>query len=85
MQFAKQVVDPQLGTSFTAFMNIYLKQKYARQALTETEIEKVSLFLKPFLQTARRRIAFKDRFLGFLNPVRTISFFVMPAEDEQEA
>lgn len=85
MQFAKQVVDPQLGTSFTSFMNIYLKQKYAKQQLTANEAAAVNNFLQPFLRTAKKGISFGKRFGGFLNPVRTISFFVMPNEDEQEA
>ena len=85
MQFAKQVVDPQLGTSFTAFMNIYLKEKYAKQPLTSFETEQVNNFLLPFLKTAKKGIAFKKRFWGFLNPTLTISFFVMPGDDEQEA
>jgi len=83
MQFARQVVDPQLGTSFTAFMNIYLKHKYAKQPLTASEAESAGSFLKPFLNTAKKAIPFGQRFKGFLNPVRTISFFVMSNDDEE--
>lgn len=85
MQFAKQIVDPQLGTSFTSFMNIYLKQKYAKQQLTANEATAVNNFLQPFLKAAKKGISFGKRFGGFLNPVRTISFFVMPNDEEQEA
>lgn len=81
MQYARDVVDPQLGTSFAAFMNIYLKKKYAKQQLTPAEQQKVDTFLKPFLSIARSRIKRSARFFGFLNPVRCASFFVMP-EDE---
>jgi len=83
MQYARTVVDPALGSSFTGFMNIYLKLKYAKQPLTPAEQQKAATFLKPFLQQARRGIPFKKKFLGFLNPIRTIGFFVMP-EDEEE-
>jgi len=84
MQYARETVDPQLGTSsFTAFMNVYLKTKYAKQALTAAEQATVNGFLKPFLQTASKKIRFKKRFWGFLNPVRSIGFFVMP-DDEKE-
>ena len=82
MQFARDVVDPQLGTTLTAFMNIYLKKKYAKQPLNPNEQQYVNGFLKPFLRTAGRNIKFKKRFWGFLNPIRSAGFFVMPEEDE---
>lgn len=85
MQYARDVVDPQLGTSFTMFMNAYLKQKYAKQPLTTMEQQVVSGFLSPFLATARKKIGFSKRFGGFLNPVRCAGFFVMPDDDEKEA
>lgn len=81
MQYARQVVDPQLGTSLTGFMNIYLKKKYAQQQLTPAEQQQVADFVKPFLAQARSRIKFSTRFIGFLNPVRCASFFVMPEDD----
>ena len=84
MQYARQVVDPQLGTSFAGFMNVYLKKKYAKQNLNTTEQQYVGQFLLPFLKTAREKIPFKKRFFGFMNPVRCMSFFVMPEEDEKE-
>jgi transglutaminase-like putative cysteine protease len=84
MQYAREVVDPQLGTSFTGFMNVYLKQKYAKQPLTASEQQVVSGFLAPFLKTARKKIPAGRRTMGFLNPVRSAGFFVMPEEDEKE-
>ena len=84
MQYARQTVDPLLGTSFTGFMNIYLKRKYAKQNLTIQEQQYVNGFLKPFLQKASEKIKFSSRFFGFLNPVRCAGFFVMPEEDEKE-
>ncbi len=82
MQYAREVVDPQLGTSLTPFMNVYLKQKYAKQPLTVAEQQYVAGFLRPFLATAGKKMAFKKRFWGFLNPVRSAGFFVMPEEEE---
>ena len=84
MQYARNVVDPQLGTSFTGFMNIYLKKKYAKQALTVPEQQYVNGFLKPFLQTSYKKITFSKRLLGFLNPIRSLSFFMTSEEDEKE-
>lgn len=81
MQYARDVVDPQLGTSFVTFMNIYLKKKYAKQQLTPAEEQKVDAFLKPFLAQARKGIKATSRIFGFLNPLRCASFFVMPEEE----
>ncbi|MCD6011738.1 MAG: hypothetical protein K0Q79_1600 [Flavipsychrobacter sp.] len=83
MQYAREVVDPQLGTSLTAFMNVYLKKKYAKQSLNVQEQQYVSGFLTPFFKTVRSKIGRGKRLGGFLNPVRSASFFVMP-EDEKE-
>ena len=84
MQYARETVDPALGTSFSGFMNIYLKKKYAKQALNASEEQYVSGFLKPFLQAVRKKIKFSTWFFGFLNPLRSIGFFMMPEEDEKE-
>ena len=84
MQYARETIDPQLGTSFAGFMNVYLKKKYAKQALNISEQQYVAGFLKPFLQAAHKKIKFSRRFFGFLNPLRSIGFFMMPEEDEKE-
>lgn len=84
MQYAIEVIDPSLGTAFTAFMNIYLKKKYAKQLLNEREQQYVSGFLASFLQTCRTKISRGKRFISFLNPARSAGFYVMPQEDEKE-
>jgi len=81
MQYAREVVDPLLGTSLAGFMNIYLKKKYAKQNLNDAEQQYVTGFLRPFLKTAGKKIKFSKRFFGFLNPVRSAGFFVMPEDD----
>ena len=83
MQYAKQSIDPFFDTTFVQFMNVYLKKKYAKQDLSEREKEFVDAFLKPFLQKVKSRTKLKDRFFGFINPVRMAGFFTMP-EDEKE-
>ncbi len=80
MQYANKYIDPELGTNFTAFMNIYLKQKYAGQALTNKEQNVISSFLKTFIGQVRSKTTVRTRLTGFLNPLRTISFFVQPAD-----
>ena len=81
VQYAREIVDPQTGASFVNFMNVYLKKKYAKQSLNAQEQEYVSNFLPGFLQTVRKSIKFKKRFYGFINPIRTVSFFVRSEED----
>lgn len=84
MQYAREVVDPELGTAFGSFMNIYLKQKYAKQALTEKEQAAVTAFLPAFLATVRAAVPAGRRFRSFLNPLRSISFFVSAADEEED-
>ena len=83
MQYASKEIDPRFGTSFTSFMNIYLKQKYAKQPLSTNEQQTVTAFLKPFFAKLRNDIKAGKRFIGFINPVRTVSFYVRQ-EDEGE-
>ncbi len=82
MQYAREAIDPSLGTSFTTFMNSYLKVKYAKQPLTASENERVSAFLPAFFTQVRSRIAGKKRLAAFLKPLRSIAFFVRPADDD---
>ena len=87
LQYARQVIDPQLGTQLAAFMNVYLKQKYAGQPLNEREQQIVLQFLAPFLVKVRAGIPFKKRFAGFANPVRSLMYFVVKDDelmDDQE-
>ena len=83
MQYANRVVDPQFGTSLGSFMNIYLKQKYAKQTLTENENLFVKNFLTPFVKSVNKKINFGKRFLSFTNPIRTVNYFVRPKEEEE--
>jgi hypothetical protein len=80
MQYAQNVVDPTLSTSFTQFMNIYLKQKYANQSLSVSEQGYINQFLGSFLKQVRSKIPFRKRFAGLLNVGRMFSFFINPAE-----
>ncbi len=81
MQFAKDTVDPMLGTDFSGFMNVYLKRKYAKQPLSASEQERVNTFLYPFLKQIRKGTKAAQRLAGFMSPLRCVSFFVMPEDD----
>ena len=54
-QYAREVIDPRFGTSFTSFMNVYLKQKYAKQPLTQNEQQLAAGFLNPFLKNRKAK------------------------------
>lgn len=81
MQYALKVVDPQLGTRFAPFMNLYLKQKYAKQELTAAEEQQVNGFLKPFLQRVRKILPAGRIITGFLNPGRMVAFFAKKGDE----
>jgi transglutaminase-like putative cysteine protease len=81
MQYAQKVIDLQYGTNFSAFMTIYLKQKYAKHPLIAQEQQFVSAFLVPFLKKVKQQTPFRRRFFGFLNPSRCLSFFVSREEE----
>lgn len=83
MQYATRIIDPQLGTQLSGFMNIYLKQKYAKQPLTNNETEWVKKFVTPFIKTVKTKVSFRKRFSGFINLVRSVSYFVRPEDEEQ--
>ncbi|MBS1779984.1 MAG: hypothetical protein JST70_11705 [Bacteroidetes bacterium] len=83
MQYARNTVDPLLGTSFTSFMNIYLKKKYANLPLTQQEQQYISGFLTPFIKTVRKKVKTGTRLKGFLNILRMFGFFMKPQDEEQ--
>ncbi|HEY5407546.1 MAG TPA: transglutaminase-like domain-containing protein [Ginsengibacter sp.] len=76
--FAKDIVDPKFKTNFSQFMQVYLKGKYAKDALSDNEQTIVKTFYKPFYRTVKNQVPFKDRFSKFLNFYRTINFFSKP-------
>ncbi|MEO8112047.1 MAG: transglutaminase domain-containing protein [Ginsengibacter sp.] len=77
-QYAKETIDPQFGTNFLTFMNVYLKTKYSNEPLTTSEQNIVESFYKPFKKKVKEQIAFKERFSKFLNFYRTINFYSKP-------
>ncbi len=75
MQYARNQVDARFGTAFGMFMNVYLKQKYAKQPLNENEQAQASGFLFPFLKKVKQQIRWKERVWRFTNAARTVRFF----------
>lgn len=85
MRYARKTVDPALGTNLTGFMNIYLKTKYAGQSLTAAEQQAIDQFIKEFMPMVKKKVPAGQRIKGFLNPVRTISFFAQPGDEDRVA
>jgi transglutaminase-like putative cysteine protease len=84
MQYARELIDPALGTSFAAFMNVYLKLKYSKQQPTAAEAERLRTFLPAFFAQVRSRVKGGRRFGAFLKPMRSLAFFMRPAEEEKQ-
>lgn len=82
MQYAFKTIDPMLGSNYTSFMNVYLKKKYAKQELNNNERQVIQQFLDGFIPKVKQKLPFKQRFAGFINPLRTISFYVQPTDEE---
>ncbi len=80
LQFAQRVVDPRFSTKMTAFMNIYLKQKYSGATLTSDEIQVVNGFLPAFMARVRSQVKWHERLGAFLRPLRMVHFLVRPEE-----
>jgi transglutaminase-like putative cysteine protease len=77
-EFAKEKIDPEFKTNFSAFMRVYLKSKYSKEALSTSEEMIIQNFYPPFYKTVKEKIPLKKRFSTFLNFYRTIYFFSKP-------
>ncbi len=82
MQYAANSIDPALGTRFAAFMNVYLKLKYAKQEPTPQDAAQVNAFTQPFLKQVRARVPMGKRMGAFLRPMRSLGFFMQPDANE---
>lgn len=75
LHYAQHIIDVQFGTNFSAFMNSYLRMKYTGQKFTSTEANQYRSFLSLSTQKIAGKIPFRERFLCFLRPLRSIAFF----------
>ena len=78
LQFAKQQIDQEFKTNFSAFVQVYLKSKYSSKPLTSLEEKTVTTFYHSFEKSIKSNILFKKRFSKFLNFYRTINYFTKP-------
>jgi hypothetical protein len=82
LQYAGQVIDKNLGTSFEAFTATYLKVKYANQELTNEDSQRILTFYAPFEQAIKSKISFRKRLSHFLNIYNTLEFFTKPRQPD---
>jgi transglutaminase-like putative cysteine protease len=82
LQYAGQVVDMNMGTSFEAFTATYLKIKYANQELTSEDSQRILTFYMPFEQAIKTKISFRKRLLHFMNIYNTLEFFTKPRQPD---
>jgi acyl-CoA synthetase (AMP-forming)/AMP-acid ligase II len=68
-------IDALFKTNFASFSNVYQKLKYSSYPLTDQEKLVVPEFYKPFISLVRKQVAFKTRFIKFLNIYTTINWF----------
>lgn len=80
LTYAGQVIDPQLNAGLTSFTQIYLKQKYANQALTNQEANEVYLFYSSLHMAVKKHFSRFKRMTRFFNISRYIRYFGI-AED----
>jgi len=73
--FAKEKIDATFSTGYAPFMQVYLKVKYAAEALTPGEEKTIAGFYRPFHRRIRQAIPLGKRVSAFLNFNRTIRFF----------
>ncbi|MEO8412386.1 MAG: transglutaminase domain-containing protein [Ginsengibacter sp.] len=76
--FARGKIDTEFKTNLFAFMQVYLKTKYAKESLTNSEQAIIQNFYTPFYKAVKEKVPFKERFSKFLNFYRTINFFSKP-------
>jgi hypothetical protein len=76
--FASDKIDPEFNTNFALFMNVYLKNKYSKETLTNTQQQIIQNFYIPFYKKVKSKVSFKEHTAKFLNFYRTINFFTKP-------
>lgn len=82
LKYASHVIDPSYGTSYTSFIILYLKQKYAGQDLSTDEIQKVEEFYPAFEQKVKQSHSFWQRTYRFKNLNHFVRYFILPEESE---
>lgn len=81
-KFAKDVVDAEFGTNVSAFMNLYMKVKYAGQQLTEPELKYTEKTVPEFMSIVKPKLPIFRSIINWMNISRCVSFYVLPEDGE---
>jgi hypothetical protein len=71
-------IDEKFGTGFEQFNAVWQKAKYSNTVLTNSEVQTINTFYKPFVKQVRNNVPFGTRLSKFLNIYNTIHFFRQP-------
>jgi transglutaminase-like putative cysteine protease len=82
LQYARGQIEPTFGHSFTAFMQLYLKMKYAGVELRPDEMQRLQQLAADFRRNLREKISFGFKLRSFLHPLRVFSFWMRPVDEE---
>lgn len=80
LQFARDI-DQVYTLRYTAFIQIYLKMKYAQQPISAEEQRFADTYREQFRNALDQQIPSRQRFKKFLNPLRTIGFWRRGGQD----
>lgn len=77
-QYARQRIDPAMGTQLTEFVRLYQKIKYSKAPLSTGEIKLIDTHIPGFLASVRAHVPTGQRLKAFMKPWVTLSFFSKP-------
>jgi len=75
LEFAQQVIQPQLGTGYDDFVKVYHKVKYDKIPADEHDLQIMNRYQATYPAIVFGKYTFMQRSLKFMNVVSTIKFF----------
>jgi hypothetical protein len=84
LEYARLKIDPELHAGFEAFMNVYLRMKYANTPLTPEQEETIEQFAKRVGPSIRQKFGLHQRIGHYLNVFLAIRYFQKPQDQDYE-
>jgi hypothetical protein len=75
LRYAAETIDAKFGTTFTRFMNIFLKTKYTGQKLSAADAGHLASIERQTLLQVKTQLPARKRIGAFLRPLRSFTFF----------
>ena len=76
LEYAQQVIQPQLGIAYEDFVRVYHKVKYDNLPADENDIQVMEQYHRLYPDNVFARYTFLQRNLKFMNLISTIKFFL---------